>query len=89
MSNINWNHPKLRKITPEKKQILMELESDISTLPSDNSFPYLVATMSKLKKKGIQFTEEEMCIIQHFLTQNMSEKDKQKFVLLKNLLKKS
>ena len=48
MGNINWNDPKLRRISPEKKQILIQLEKEIQNMPSDNNFVYLMTIMSKL-----------------------------------------
>ena len=37
MSNINWNDPKLRRISPEKKKILIQLEKEIQNMPSTNN----------------------------------------------------
>lgn len=87
MGNINWNDPKLRRISPEKKQILIQLEKEIQNMPSDNNFVYLMTIMSKLKRNGIKFKDDELELLQKVLTHNMTEKDKNKLALIQNLIK--
>lgn len=87
MSNINWKDPKLRRISPEKRQILLQLEKEIENMPSSNNFVYLMTIMSKLKKNGIKFNDDELEILQQVLTHNMTEKDKNKLTLIQNLIK--
>lgn len=87
MGNINWNDPKLRRISPEKKQILIQLEKEIQNMPSDNNFVYLMTIMSKLKRNGIKFKDDELELLQQVLTHNMTEKDKNKLALIQNLIK--
>ena len=87
MGNINWNDPKLRRISPEKKQILNQLEKEIQNMPSDNNFVYLMTIMSKLKRNGIKFKDDELELLQQVLTHNMTEKDKNKLALIQNLIK--
>ena len=87
MSNINWNDPKLRRISPEKRQILIQLEKDIQNMPSDNNFVYLMTIMSKLKRNGIKFNDNELELLHQVLTHNMTEKDKKKLALIQNLIK--
>ena len=41
MSNINWNDPKLRRILPEKKKILIQLEKEIANTYPKSSLEYL------------------------------------------------
>ena len=87
MGNINWNDPKLRRISPEKKQILIQLEKEIQNMPSDNNFVYLMTIMSKLKRNGIKFKDDELELLQQVSTHNMTEKDKNKLALIQNLIK--
>ena len=87
MGNINWNDPKLRRISPEKKQILIQLEKEIQNIPSDNNFVYLMTIMSKLKRNGIKFNDNELELLHQVLTYNMTEKDKKKLTLIQNLIK--
>ena len=87
MGNINWNDPKLRRISPEKKQILIQLEKEIQNMPSDNNFVYIMTIMSKLKRNGIKFKDDELELLQKVLTHNMTEKDKNKLALIQNLIK--
>lgn len=87
MSNIDWSNPKLRQISPEKRQILLQLEKEIENMPSSNNFVYLMTIMSKLKKNGIKFNDDELEILQQVLTHNMTEKDKKKLTLIQNLIK--
>lgn len=87
MSNINWNNPKLRKISQEKKHILMQLERDIDNMPSNNNFVYLMTIMSKLKRNGIKFNDDELELLHQVLTHNMTETDKKKLTLIQNLIK--
>ena len=87
MSNINWKDHKLRRISPEKRQILLQLEKEIENMPSSNNFVYLMTIMSKLKKNGIKFNDDELEILQQVLTHNMTEKDKNKLTLIQNLIK--
>ncbi len=87
MSNIDWSNPKLRRISPEKRQILLQLEKEIENMPSNNNFVYLMTIMSKLKKNGIKFNDDELEILQQVLTHNMSEKDRKKLTLIQNLIK--
>ena len=87
MGNINWNDPKLRRISPEKKQILIQLEKEIQNMPSDNNFVYLMTIMSKLKRNGIKIKDDELELLQQVLTHNMTEKDKNKLALIQNLIK--
>ena len=87
MGNINWNDPKLRRISPEKKQILIQLEKEIQNMPSDNNFVYLMTIMSKLKRNGIKFKDDELELLQKVLTHNMTEKDKNILALIQNLIK--
>ena len=87
MSNINWNDPKLRRISPEKKKILIQLEKEIQNMPSTNNFIYLMTIMSKFKKNGIKFNDDELEVLHQVLTHNLTEKDKKKLALIQNLIK--
>ena len=42
--------------------------------------------MSKFKKNGIKFNDDELELLHQVLTYNMTEKDKKKLALIQNLI---
>lgn len=88
MNNLNFNESEFRKLSIEKLNFLKELSQDIENMPSTNSINYLLTLTNKLKASNIHFSDSEMDLIYSILTNKMTAKEQEKFILLKNLLSK-
>ena len=66
MAQINWNHPNIKKIPPEKILILKKITDDLSNLnqnPNTNNLAYILALTKQLKEANITFTSEEYSLL--------------------------
>ena len=51
MTHIDWNHPDMKKIKPEKLELLKLAASELDNKSTDASLSYILALNSKLKNK--------------------------------------
>ena len=63
MTHIDWNHPDMKKIKPEKLELLKLAASELDNKSTDASLSYILALNSKLKEQNISFTTEEFNIL--------------------------
>ena len=69
MAQINWNHPNISKIPPEKIIILKKITQDLETLNitqntlNTNNLSYILALTKKLKEANLTFTPEEYTLL--------------------------
>ena len=63
MAQINWDHPDITKLAPEKISLLKTISNDLNTMSTNNSIAYILALNSKLKEDNITFTDEEYKIL--------------------------
>ncbi len=73
MAQINWNHPNISKLPPEKILILKTITDKLSTLnniSNPNSLNYILTLSKQLKEANITFTPEEYTLLLGAITKN-------------------
>ena len=71
MAQINWNHPDLLKLPPEKINLLKCISNDLNNMSSNASIAYILTLNSKLKEQNITFSKEEYNIILNAISGNL------------------
>jgi hypothetical protein len=63
MTHIDWNHPDMKLIQPEKLELLKLAASELGNMSTDASLSYILALNAKLKEQNISFSTEEFNIL--------------------------
>lgn len=63
MAHIDWNHPDMKLIQPEKLELLKLAASELDNMSTNASLSYILALNEKLKEQNISFSTEEFNIL--------------------------
>ena len=76
MENNSWmNNPSLKGIDPQKLLLLMQMTSQANGKSMNELLPFLLASSSTMKKKGVSFSPEEFQVIFEALKQGKSKEE--------------
>lgn len=80
------NREQLRKISPAKLRILLELMEDSKGKGPEALMPMLLQANQKMQQQGVQFTPEESKLMLDLLKQDMSPEEVKKVEMMQNML---
>lgn len=80
------NDPRLKKMHPLKKEILLRLSHSSTTLTPEQMLPQLMEINKELHKRDLSFTKDESSIVLDVLSENMSPEERQKINMIKAML---
>lgn len=83
------NNAKLKNISPEKLQFLLEMTKKGSGSTPQDMMAALMAASSAAQKSGVGFDSDERDLIIQVLKQNMSEADQKKADMILNMFKRN
>ena len=68
MAHINWNHPNISKLPPQKTILLKKITDDLTNLniqtnTDNNTIAYILALSKQLDEANITFSPEEYSIL--------------------------
>lgn len=81
------NDPKLSGIDPSKLAMLQALASQGSQKSQNDMLPFLMAVANNSKKKGIQFTPQEMSMIVDVMKKRSSPGEAAKIEQMLNMMR--
>ena len=88
MNNNSWmNHPSLDNIDPQKLMLLMQMSNQASGKSMNELLPFLLASSSGMKKKGVSFSPDEFQLIFEVLKQGKSKEEVDKMDRLVQMVK--
>lgn len=76
----------VQSIDPKKIEIMELLVNQCRGKNLENILPNLMAASSRLAEKGIAFTNEETGIIIDALSETMTDQEKQRLEMLRNMI---
>lgn len=72
--NDDWlNNPKLKNISKEKLEIFRSLASQNAPTDKNNLLPFIMSMKNKGRKKGLNFTQEEVTLILEAMKEGKSQ----------------
>lgn len=80
------NDPRLKKMHPLKREILLRLSNSQSTMTPEQMLPQLMEINKELQKRDLSFSRSESEIVLDVLSEGMSPQEKQKINMIKSML---
>lgn len=77
----------LKKMNPEKIEIMKELAEAAEGKDLKETAPLIMRANQKLNAKNMSFTKEETTVLLDLLTRNMSPAEKAKVEMMKKIVK--
>lgn len=88
MTNNSWiNNPSLSGIDPHKLMMLLQLSGQGAGKSANELLPFLLASSSGMKKKGVSFSSDEIQLIFEALKQGKSKEEIDKMERMVQMLK--
>ena len=88
MSNDSWiNNPTLKGIDPKKLMMLLQISGQGIGKTANELLPFILASSSGMKKKGISFSSGEIQLILDAMKQGKSKEEIDKMERMVQMLK--
>jgi len=87
MSSININNfPSLKTMHPFKVKVLTEFVDNAQGKTFAQALPALLTAKQQLQSKGMSFSKEESQLMIEAMAGHLSEEDKQKLTMMRNMM---
>lgn len=87
MADTNWiNDPALKNMSHHKKDILMNLMTQVEGKSAAETLPILVATQKQMNEQGVKFSPQEQKVMFSILSQHLNPQERQRFDAMRKMM---